>query len=554
MKSRVLILFILAGLFIGSGAGMIWFKMNVYEKNKQQVAVKDPYCAQERYIAVIVNGGQDEASFRSVLESALTQKYSHFRVYAVTDAGEKIARNLPRKHHLTIVERDGKVFEENLYTLVHELPDHTLVLVLDAEEKMVSATALSSLNKYYSGSDVWCTYGQTTAALSQTYSKGEITEEEQTLHKLGPCVSFLASVYKKIPLGEMLRGLDFSARGYVRPLVAVAGEHVYHINEPLFEGEPYSDIQYFKIGKLEVTDPVERAQCDFVVFSYNRPLQLMALLESSKKNLRGLGDTFVLYRADDEYEEAYTKLETMFPLVTFVKQSKEKPKEDFKQKLLDIAFSGRYSRGSHIVFGVDDIIVKGTVDVKKATELLERTHAHGVFLRLGKNIDYCYMLNKSQPVPRSKKLETGAFAYKFADGEADWRYPNTVDMTLYKKADIQAALESLPYANPAELEAKWDDSSAFDYLGRQDGGKEPNKALMGIFYETSKIVNIPLNVVSEVYANVNKSMQEYSPKDLLEFFEKGYKIDIEKIKNVENHSCHAELDLDFIKNDLLLEE
>ncbi len=542
MKKRTIILTLLAGLFLGTSAGMMWFKANYYSKNQKRVAQKDLFCSEERFVAVVINGKREEDALEEVVRGVLTQKYSNFKAYLVVDGSENVADSLPRKHHLSIVPQEGRSFEHALYEVVHELPSHSVVVVIDESEKIVSKTALSSINKYYSKDNVWCTYGQTPGLYAQPYSQGELLDATTTLQRVGPCITFLASLYKKIPMGELLRGISFAKKGYVRPVFACAQDHTYYIDEPLFEGEPYGDQQYSSIGTVIGKEEVENPTCDLVVFSYNRPLQLMALLESSTIHLHGVKKTFVLYRADEPYESAYEHLISVFPHVTFVRQSKTDPKKDFKQKLLKMAFSGTMSTSSHILFGVDDIIVKDDIDLEAALALQEKTHAHGVFLRLGKNIDYCYMLDVPQKIPQARSVSEGVYAYKFADGEADWRYPNTLDMTMYRKSDIEEAFLSMPYTNPSELETEWQERSNFDFVHRQ---KETfDGALVGLFYESSKVVNIPVNMVANMYGD-NRSMNEYTPKELLDYFLKGYRIDLEKVKQVENHSCHAEIPLEF---------
>ena len=48
---------------------------------------------------------------------------------------------------------------------------------------------------------------------------------------------------------------------------------------------------------------------DLVVFSYDRPLQLFAFLESTNQFVSGLGEISIIYRYSDEnYEKAYQKV------------------------------------------------------------------------------------------------------------------------------------------------------------------------------------------------------------------------------------------------------
>lgn len=503
MNRRAALVFILATLFFSSIAWMVAVKTHV---DGTQVAHLDSLVSEERRIVVVVNGNDP-----TQLEGLLKQKYSRFSVHALID-GERCRGELPRKYLLREESLGKRSFEEGLYDVVQNLPDNTLVIALDKGELPGSATSLSMVNKYFASNDIWTTVG-------------------------GPGMSFLAGAFKNIPLGALLSHMEFASKAHVDALVSVSKERAFALPESLFEGEVY-------VGKkrdIKETSPrAEKPQCDLVVCSYNRPLQLMALIESSEKRLSGLGNIFVLYRSDEEYQQGYDKLIRQMPHVTFVKQVD--PKKDFQDLFLDIVYNK--SKSSHVLFGVDDIVVKTEVQIDEALREMEKTHAHGVFLRLGENITYSYMQDKPEAIPPSKKVGAGLKAFRFEDGQLDWKYPNTLDMTIYKKADIEKGLRSSTYKNPSELETFWNETSKFDFLERKKD-EERNVHTIGLYYPVSKVVNIPMNVVTRYYEN--KNLSSHSPEELLRLFEEGYKIDVDKVSSIEHNSCHADIDLDFVQ-------
>src|SRR5205814_955683 len=74
------------------------------------------------------------------------------------------------------------------------------------------------------------------------------------------------------------------------------------------------------------------------VFSYDRPLQLYALLESVEQYLTGLEKTTVIYRTSNyDFTVAYGELVARFPWATFLQQG-ENPAEDFKPLVLEATF------------------------------------------------------------------------------------------------------------------------------------------------------------------------------------------------------------------------
>ena len=197
----------------------------------------------------------------------------------------------------------------------------------------------------------------------------------------------------------------------------------------------------------------------------------------------------------------------------------------------DIAF--KKSKSNFLAFSVDDIIVKDKLDFKKCMSTLRDTGAYGFFLRLGHNINYCYMANGPQKVKSTIKIKDNIHAWQFSMGEKDWAYPNNVDMTLYKKEDIKSDIESLEYDTPNFFEGRWDGLS--------------KKNRVGLFFTNSAIVNIPANIVNEVFDNRNMSV--YSTVELLDKFNNDEKIDIKPFYQVKNSSPHMESEFKFIKWD-----
>ena len=267
---------------------------------------------------------------------------------------------------------------------------------------------------------------------------------------------------------------------------------------------------------------------DCILFSYNRPMQLYALLESIEKYATGIGDIRIIYRSDNnEYETAYTQVKNRFPSVIFLKQGSN-PKKDFKpltMKSLEASFH------DYILFAVDDMMIKDFVDLKYSATMLKKTGAYGFYLRLGKNITFHYMKNKKEKLPTLKHIENDIYSWQFKDGQYYWRYPNTVDMTIYNKKNIIKEFKSMKFYHPNSLEGRWQAQSK----------KILNKH--AICYQTSKVINIPINRVQNTYKN--KHMGEFSPKQLLDFFNKNLKIDLEPLFQIKNNSAHMAYKIKF---------
>ena len=263
---------------------------------------------------------------------------------------------------------------------------------------------------------------------------------------------------------------------------------------------------------------------DLVIFSYDRPLQLQAYLESIDKYITNLNQTFVLYRAsNDDFDQAYQTLKKDFSHVRFFRQDEDNPYVDFKPLFLYLTFEE--SKSTHILFGVDDIIVTDYIDLDECVTILEQTpDAYGFYLRLGKNITQCYTLSITNdfPLPDLKEIESRIYSWEFNGAPYDWEFWSSVDMTVFKKEDIRNCFYELNYGSPNGLERIWATWAC------------PKK--FGLCYEHSKIVNIPLNIVHE--NKKDRNMSFLTTEELLEEFTMGFKIDIEPLCRFNNKAPH----------------
>lgn len=260
------------------------------------------------------------------------------------------------------------------------------------------------------------------------------------------------------------------------------------------------------------------ATTGLIIFSYNRPLQLYALLESAHKYVTGVDHCAVIYRASNEaYEDAYLKVRAEFPTIAFSKQTNAP--YDFKPILLQylMQFEDEY-----ILFAVDDIVVKDYVNIPRAIELMEEHQAYGFYLRLGKHLTYAYANFEQQGLPPFIKDSDGICVWNFSEGPWDWSYAQSVDMTIFRSQDIFPWLAKLEYFSPSQLEH-------YLVLYAPYGQR-------GICYENSKIINLPINIV-QTYT-YNNSVHSYSPEQLLELFNAGLKLDMSHLYQVRNSACH----------------
>ncbi len=273
----------------------------------------------------------------------------------------------------------------------------------------------------------------------------------------------------------------------------------------------------------------KEGKVDLVVFSYDRPLQLYAFLESAENYVQGLSTVSVIYRTtDDDYEKGYQVVKEKFPKITFLKQSSQ-PHQDFKPLVMKASFD---SPAPYILYGVDDIVVTDFVDLHKVVAALEKTNSYGFYLRLGTHLTECYMLKSVQRVPPLRKIEDDIYAWNFNQAEGDWAYPNSTDMTVYRKKDLKTVYESMHFVSPNSCEGQW--------------ASRANLTKQGLCFEAAKIVNIPMNLVQTIYLS-NRNMNLFSAKELLAKFNEGLKMDISPLHKKRFKSVHVEYLPTFVK-------
>lgn len=267
---------------------------------------------------------------------------------------------------------------------------------------------------------------------------------------------------------------------------------------------------------------------DTVLFSFDRPLQLYAYLESTERYLTGVNETHVIYRSSQSaYEQGYQRVARRFPKVLFHKQS-DRPHDDFKSLVLASVYSNS-SICPYVMFAVDDIVIKDHADLEVCTKAMESNKAWGFFLRLGKNITHCYSLNSATPCPEGKDIGKTMFSWKFSKGDGDWGYPNNVDNTIYRKKDIMNFLKNDSFQHPNSLEYNWQ-------RWRDMEGT-------GICFVTSININIPMNLVN---LSSNRCNHSFTPQELLLKFQQGLKMDIGPFYRVKNRSAHVDFTPTFV--------
>lgn len=533
-----------------------------------QIATPSKEVFEEKPFVILVMSYNNENYVEQNIKSILAQNYQNYRVLYFDDASsdntfEKV------KHYTKESKERFSLFKNpknrgamaNHWHAIQMCEDDEIVVVLDGDDHFPHKEVLSRLNHYYQNPDVWLTHSRhieytdhrqgicSKPLKKQVIQKGTIRKEPwQTSHLR----SFYAGLSKQIKLQDIIHDNRFFPTTYdlgcMIPMVEMAKEHTFFIPEnlymynfvnPLSDARVHTDSQNFydrHIRNLPSYTPISHYKkkkkanaADLVIFSYDRPLQLYALLESIEKQVQGLNQTTIIYRASDErFLASYREIIKEFPSHKYIKQPDQFCKESFKPLVMETLCS---MKAPYLLFAVDDIIVKDHIDLITCIDAMEKTAAYGFYLRLGESTNYCYASDQDQGIPNLMPIFDSVKTWQFYKGKEDWNYPNSVDMTLFRKKEVYNALKTFSFHNPAELEAKW--------AARSD------HTLLGLCFQESKIVNLPMNIVSQTFENRREN--SYSTQELLVKFESGLKMDIAPLYQIKNKSAHIDYLPSFIE-------
>jgi hypothetical protein len=296
-------------------------------------------------------------------------------------------------------------------------------------------------------------------------------------------------------------------------------------------------LKFFKLllGISIVCSSLDAATADLLIFSKDRPLQLQAFLESVDTYITGLQKIAVLcHTKNDRFYVAYKKLEATFPKIQFVYQSRNNPRQDFLPLLKEI-FNSMSS--PYFTFGVDDTIVTDHIDLPLCINMMEQTNSYAFYPYMGQDITRCYMTNTQKLPPPLEDVGKGFYTWDLKAGVGPWGYIHSVYMTIFSRKNIESVLQKIHAQSPNTFEEQWGGSAAM------------HSQMKGLCYKTSHIINIPLNLV-QYDCPQNNCSHKYTIEQLLNFFEKGWRIDIAAFYQLKHNAPHTDTDIVLTKQPL----
>lgn len=538
---------ILLGVVCLGGALFLWKR----ETPPTHAARHYPVAEQKSFV-IIIPSYNNECYVEKNLRSVFSQNYDNFRVIYIEDnsndetlkqVGLLLAELDTKKQTSLVHNTENQGGLANIYNAAHTCLDHEIVILLDGDDFLAHENVLKRLNEIYANPDVWLTYGNHLVYPSYLPEKNT-TQIDRTRFTPPPLRTFYAALFKEINTQDLIYRGKFYPMAWdlalMLPMIEMAKDHAQFIEEtfylsnhanPLFdlrinpkyhaecEHNIRSKASYRPLKRLGSPSKADREKADLLIFSYDNPTQLYALLESVEQNVLGLNKTSVLYRVSSTHiDTAYLEVKLRFPHVHFIKQ--ESPPQDFKKLINSLIFDPSIPASHHIIFAPDRLIIKEPTDLARGILALEKTHAFALYYGLHEKLQFCSALHRFQPIPVHTPLpgipaQEPPHLWQFSEGVDDFNTPNSLHFALYRKEDLKKVFQKLDFDTPQTLLYEW--------------GQKPPSSSIGLFFRDAKVV-------------------EVVPKDgkkLLEEFNSGLKIDLRPISHTLSPSQKVEKEIVF---------
>lgn len=320
-----------------------------------------------------------------------------------------------------------------------------------------------------------------------------------------------------------------------------------------------------------------------LIFSKDRAMQLEATLRSFFLVVQDAQDASmtVLFTASaDRYAAQYRYLMELFPQVKFIEQKnfqedvckillgehKDKAATwiDYISRINRHCLLGKYSllellirllirlgltlgklpfeklwESQYWLFSVDDCIFVKPFAFHQIVDAIKKIpKTIGFSLRLGTNINYCYMKDAIQKQPKFYLLSENILYFEWEHAEHDFAYPLEISSSVYRASTLLPLIVSLYFTTPNTLESK------LTSIRRWYAGRFPYL----LCFKSSVAFSVPLNKVqSDRPFNRCSANPHYTAEVLASLFDEGWRIDLRPLMKFIPVSGHQEVELNFVQ-------
>lgn len=211
----------------------------------------------DKYFVVVIPSHNSSRHCERNLFSILTQNYSHFRVVYIDDGSDDNTYEKAKKI-ISTFDSEGKVQlirnEQrkgplaNLFEVAKASEDYEVILIVEGDDFLAHENVLSKLNRIYSTTPTWMTYGnfldypsyKQMPVKCKPYSKNIVFNNSYRSHEfiMTHLRTFYAGLFKLIREEDLFYNGRFVPAGWdmavMVPLLEMSGKHAHFVNEVLY--------------------------------------------------------------------------------------------------------------------------------------------------------------------------------------------------------------------------------------------------------------------------------------------------------------------------------
>jgi len=457
---------------------------------------KEEHIAQhekEKPIVVVIPSYNNKDWYKKNLDSVFNQKYENYRVIYINDRSpdstgqlvEKYVKKCNQTHRFTLINNEKNAGAlANLYKTIHTCQDDEIIAQLDGDDWFAHNNVLQKINAVYQDPNIWMTYGQYETliyskskkkfykikggckAISHNIVRANAYRENRW--KSSALRTFYAGLFKQIKLEDLIENGSFYKVTWdlamIFPMLEMSGGRFKFIDEILYTYNCITALNDFKMRVKEQlhTENIARAKPKYkAVASIYHPID-----SNQNIDIIILSDDTSNKKVSDLIESIHTYALGVGNI--YVLHNSINLKNAILEKI-------NQSPNKCVMFAKDTMRLHDFVNFSECAELVEQTYAYGFFLSLGKNTTNNCNLVRDQKIPPSVPIKNDILAWKFEEGEYEFRTPNNLNMTIYRKKDIVRSLKNLIFSSCQDLEHLWN-NELFDLYK------------VGLFFEKAKTV------------------------------------------------------------------
>ncbi len=433
-------------------------------------------CAENKF-AIVITSFNNKTWYKQNLDSVFMQEYPHFRAIYIDDnspdgTGDLVEQYIALKgqaHKVTLIKnKNWQGQMANHFKAVHMCDDKEIVVHLDGDDWLAHKNVLNYLDGVYKDPNVWLTYGQCRIwpggadNTCKPIPAGAIENNNfrQDIWMYGHLRSFYAGLFKRLKLQDLLFEGTFKGMSpgpdiaFMIPMLEMAGKHVRFISDILYIWNHTNPIsqhninpvgmhtvfltvrswpRYQPLAKLSKDAPKESSY-DVLFFTKQNCKNCHAAIKSVVKNLPDVHLVYVVTDADAD---------TLRSDLKSIANKTRVIKYPFKsvQRLTSLL-------KPYVFLTNEDYTLTGPILVKSCIQELERTSAFGFYLGEQKS---------ENNAPKMTPLSPQIYALQFKYALDEPANPLSLNMALYRSADISMLLHLIKGKNLNEFQKQWYD-------------------------------------------------------------------------------------------------